>query len=99
MRGFSRLIFVGARLCKLSGMSERSLQYAFRDKFGLSPKAYLQSHRLNRVRKMLRTADPASVMIADLANEWGFWHMGQFAKDYRQVYGELPSETLRGAIE
>lgn len=83
-----------ARLCEISGMSERSLQYAFRDKFGISPKAYLQSYRLNRVRKKLRMADPASAMIADLANELGFWHMGQFAKQYRRQFGELPSVTL-----
>jgi hypothetical protein len=25
----------------------------------------------------------------------GFWHMGQFAADYRAIYGELPSKTLR----
>jgi transcriptional regulator GlxA family with amidase domain len=31
--------------------------------------------------------------IADAANAWGFWHMGQFAKDYRTLFGELPSQT------
>ena len=36
--------------------------------------------------------------VADAANEWGFWHMGQFAKDYRRMFGELPSETLNGAL-
>jgi len=36
------------------------------------------------------------VIIADLANEWGFWHMGQFAKDYQRQFGELPRDTLRG---
>ena len=33
---------------------------------------------------------------ADSANNWGFWHMGQFAKDYRRLFGELPSKTLHG---
>jgi AraC-like DNA-binding protein len=31
--------------------------------------------------------------ITDVANEWGFWHMGQFAADYQSQFGELPSET------
>jgi len=31
--------------------------------------------------------------IADVANKWGFWHLGQFAKDYRSWFGELPSEA------
>ena len=92
---FANVPITVGRLCKVSGMSERSLQYAFREKFGLSPKAYLQSYRLNRVRKRLRGADPASTMIADLANEWGFWHMGQFAKDYKRQFGELPSVTVQ----
>jgi AraC family ethanolamine operon transcriptional activator len=30
----------------------------------------------------------------EIAIEWGFWHMGQFAADYRRQFGELPSETL-----
>lgn len=32
---------------------------------------------------------------ADVANNWGFWHMGRFAADYRKFFGELPSETLQ----
>jgi hypothetical protein len=31
--------------------------------------------------------------LADIANKWGFWHLGQFAEDYRLLFGELPSET------
>jgi AraC family transcriptional regulator, ethanolamine operon transcriptional activator len=36
--------------------------------------------------------------IGDIANTWGFWHMGQFAADYRRQFGELPSETLAHAL-
>ena len=32
--------------------------------------------------------------IIELAGVNGFWHMGQFAADYRRIYGQLPSETL-----
>jgi hypothetical protein len=31
--------------------------------------------------------------IADVANKWGFWHLGQLAKDYRSWFQELPSDT------
>jgi AraC family ethanolamine operon transcriptional activator len=34
-------------------------------------------------------------LINEIANRWGFWHMSQFAADYRRFFGELPSETLR----
>ena len=34
------------------------------------------------------------VTIQDIASHWGFWHLGQFAQDYRHLFGELPSDTL-----
>lgn len=81
-------------LCRLAGASERLLRYAFLERFGVSPKAYLLAVRLNGVRKELRAADPVCTKVIDVANSWGFWHMGQFAADYRRLFGELPSETL-----
>ena len=76
-----------------SGASERTLRYAFQERFGMSPKAYLQAVRLNGVRRELRRrADGAR--ITDAANRWGFWHIGQFAADYRRLFGRLPSETM-----
>ena len=36
----------------------------------------------------------AGAGVAEVASRWGFWHMGQLAADYRQLFGELPSETL-----
>ncbi|MGB5162382.1 MAG: helix-turn-helix domain-containing protein [Thermoanaerobaculia bacterium] len=81
-------------ICDSVGVSERTLRYAFQEQLGVSPKRYLQSVRLNRVRREIRTSPP-DVKIADVANRWGFWHMGQFAADYRRHFDELPSETLR----
>jgi AraC family transcriptional regulator, ethanolamine operon transcriptional activator len=45
------------------------------------------------VRRALRQAAPG-VTIQDIASHWGFWHLSQFAQDYRQLFGELPSDTL-----
>ncbi|HBE5412199.1 TPA: ethanolamine utilization protein EutR, partial [Escherichia coli] len=28
------------------------------------------------------------------AMQWGFWHLGQFATDYQQLFSEKPSLTL-----
>ncbi|WP_338353092.1 hypothetical protein [Thalassolituus oleivorans] len=33
--------------------------------------------------------------MAVVAANWGFWHPGQFAKDYKQLFGENPSETVK----
>ncbi len=82
-------------VCQAAGVSERTLQYAFLQKFGISPKEYLTSLRLIRVRRELRRGDPTKTKVAEVANAWGFWHMGQFAADYRRRFEELPSETLR----
>ena len=79
-------------VCRAAGVSWRTLNYAFRETFGVTPKEYLQATRLDGVRKELHQRGP-SAKIADIANNWGFWHMGQFAADYRRQFGELPSET------
>ena len=81
-------------LSRLSGASDRTLRRAFKERFGVSPKSYLRSQKLIGVRRQLR-ATGAETLVSDIANEWGFWHMGQFAADYRGHFGELPSETPR----
>lgn len=82
-------------LCRAAQVSERTLEYAFRDRFGMTPVSYLKTIRLNGVHKSLMESDPRSTRIADVAGRWGFRHMGQFAADYRGHFGELPSSTLR----
>lgn len=82
-------------LCDLVGVTERSLQRGFREVAGVAPKQYMLAHRLSGVHRRLRLSDPARTRVADVANEWGFWHLGQLAADYRRHFGERPSETLR----
>ncbi len=83
------------QLCRITGVSERTLQYTFQEYYGVSPKNYLQALRINGVHRQLINADPSITKINDVANLWGFWHMGQFAADYRRLLGELPMETLK----
>ena len=80
-------------ICAFTGVASRTLERAFKEHFGMGPKAYQQRLRLNGARDAL-LAVGGDAVIADIANHWGFWHMGQFAKDYRALFGELPSETL-----
>ena len=80
-------------LCQTFKVSERSLRRDFQDWYGVSPKQYLMAIRLNGVRKELCQTDSSTLNISDIANNWGFWHMGGFANFYRRQFGELPSET------
>jgi AraC-like DNA-binding protein len=84
-------------LCALAKVSPRTIQRSFKGRFGTTPKAYIQARRLNYVRRDLSNEKNYGIMVADIANRWGFWHMGQFASDYRRLFGELPSETLNRA--
>lgn len=81
--------------CSETGINERTLQRAFLDHYGVSPKSYAQAFHLNRAYKALIRSNPESTSIVDIANSFGFWHMGQFARDYRRHFGELPSDTLK----
>lgn len=82
-------------LCQAAGVSERTLQYAFREVLGMTPIAYLTRLRLHRVRQALRIETPQSTSVTAEAMKWGFWHFGDFSRAYKNCFGELPSETLR----
>ncbi len=83
-----------AELCEYLGCSRRSLTHAFSENLGIPPKQYLKMLRLNGVRALLQNRSAPLSNVTDTANIFGFWHMGQFARDYRGCFGELPSETL-----
>ena len=81
-------------ICRATGLSWRSLDRAFREYFGVGPKRYMMNFRLTHVRRSLRNQPPTAA-IFEVANSWGFWHMGDFAREYRKIFCELPSETLK----
>lgn len=82
------------QLCELAHVSRRTLQYSFETILGISPLRFLRVSRLNQVRRALSDASKGRT-VTDISAEWGFWHASQFAKDYKQLFGESPSDTLR----
>lgn len=84
-----------AELCDALSTSRRTIQYCFQEVLNTNPVQYLRAIRLNSVRRELRDANPATTQIQDVAARWGFWHLSHFASDYRAMFGELPSDTLR----
>jgi AraC family ethanolamine operon transcriptional activator len=82
-------------LCQRFEISRRTLQYAFQHVMGMNPNAYLRAIRLNGVRRCLRDPHSNVTSVQQAAADWGFWHLSQFARDYRDLFGELPSERLK----
>lgn len=82
-------------LCERLHVSRRTLQYCFEDVLGISPMQYLRIIRLNGARRHLRENSSGSRTVQDVAADWGFWHFSQFSSDYRKLFGQSPSESLR----
>lgn len=82
-----------ADLAGAAQVAERTLRKHFRAFVGLSPLDYWRRLRLAIVREeLLQGANGASV--TDVATLYGFCHLGRFASQYRQSFGEAPSTTL-----
>ena len=82
-------------LCQSLSKSQRSLYYAFQECYGVPPMQYLKILRLNGVYRKLQSTEPTKTRVTEVATDWGFWHLGQFSRDYRNMFGESPSTTLR----
>lgn len=77
------------------GVPTWSLQAAFRNDGQVPPMRHLRLARLRRARDGLLRADSRrGDTVADVAGACGFTHLSRFALQYREYYGELPSETL-----
>ncbi|PQO98686.1 hypothetical protein C5614_11470 [Massilia phosphatilytica] len=81
-------------LCQRTFTSRRTLQYCFTQVIGMSPAAYLKIVRLNGLHRDLMNSRGAKT-IGDIAARWGFWHLSQLSVDYKRLFGELPSETVK----
>jgi AraC family ethanolamine operon transcriptional activator len=84
-----------ASLVEQAGVSRRTLEYAFQDSLGLSPANYIKALKLRALHKELLTGETCFASVAGLSAQHGFSHAGQLAVDYRSMFGELPSATLR----
>jgi transcriptional regulator GlxA family with amidase domain len=87
-----------ADLCKAVNANERTLFLGFHEVYGMSPKSFHKTLRLNRVNLELRKVYPGKT-VTEVATRWGFIHFGRFAADYRQVFGEFPHDTLRNTLK
>jgi AraC-like DNA-binding protein len=82
-------------LCVGCCVPRRTLSHAFQHVLGMGPATYLRRLRLNQVRRLLRQPrlDNARTRVTETALEHGFWHLGRFSSQYRELFGECPLES------
>ena len=86
-------------LCAVSGLSERSIEVAFQESLGLSPRKFMNLRRLHQVRRDLVSSNRQTHTVGKIAMRHGFYELGRFAGNYRRYFGELPSQTLQRTTE
>ena len=85
-------------LATAADVSERTLRTAFREYFGVGPVRFLKLRTLHQARHALKVSTRSLTTVTEIATRFGVWELGRFAHDYRGLFGEHPSETLRCAF-
>jgi len=81
-------------LCRVTQVSERTLRNVFQEYFGVGPIRLLKVRQLLEIRAALLAGGQQDT-VARIAARFGVWDFSLFARNYKALYGESPSETLR----
>jgi AraC family ethanolamine operon transcriptional activator len=82
-------------LCRATQVSERTLRNIFHEFFGVGPMRLLKVRQLREIRAALLRADPQRDTVTRIAARFGIWDFSLFARNYKSLFGESPSRTLR----
>lgn len=75
-------------LAAAAGLSRSHFSREFSRTFGESPRAYLQTRRLERAAAMLRTTDRS---VADICMAVGLESVGSFTTTFTRAFGATPT--------
>ena len=81
-------------LARALGLSVRTIHSAVLQYRGMSLHRYVRLKRLWQVRQRLLIG---GISVKACALAYGFWHLSDFSRSYRALFGELPSQTLARA--
>jgi AraC family ethanolamine operon transcriptional activator len=79
-------------ICQELEVSQRTLEYIFKDFYQMSPYNYFKLLRLNALHQSINQNNQTK-LIHEIAEELGFFHRGYLASDYKKLFGYFPSET------
>lgn len=82
-------------LCASTEVSERTLRNVFHEYFGVGPMRLLKVRQLLEIRRALLAAEPGHDTVTRIAASFGVWDFSLFARNYKALYGESPSQSLR----
>ena len=74
-----------------------AIELAFREVVGVTVVDYIRTRRLNRARQLLLSQKQSRNPVTEAAIQSGLFHLGHFSRDYKQLFGEAPSQTLKWA--
>jgi AraC-like DNA-binding protein len=83
-----------SNLATACGVSRRLLELGFKETVRTSPSRLMRQSLLNRVRRELHAADQACVNVTKILSGAGISEFGRFAVEYKNFFGESPSQTL-----
>jgi AraC-like DNA-binding protein len=87
-------VYLG-EICGAVGVSERTLRTCCHEHLGIGPIHYLWLRRMHLARRALLGAGCTVKSVTEIATTFGFWELGRFSVEYRKLFGELPSATLK----
>lgn len=82
------------QIASAAATSHRTLHRAFLIVLDETPYSYVQKLRLHRIRHELVSEAEAACTITRAAHRWNIAELGRFSGWYRDLFGELPSQTL-----
>ncbi len=84
-------------ICTAIGVSERTLRTCCQEVLGVGPVRFLWLRRMHLARQGLLHANASTATVTEIATMHGFWELGRFSVEYRNLFGESPSTSLHHA--
>lgn len=94
IRQFPGKVITLTEMQEITGLSNRSLQYAFNRRFGCTPREWQRNEHLNNARELLIDSNN-NQSVKHISLICGFSSAASFSKFYLARFGVIPSKTQR----